>query len=374
MKNFDLTYVTIDSLSEGVGSSQILPLLERLSLGDLKIKLISFEKSSPPNELTLRLNQHGVQWVPLEFQSQNYTSPIKRLFQLSKNIESTNLIHARSDIPAFASLISEQAPVLWDVRSLWSDQRAFMQESFWKRQYVKSSRIFEWVASKESHAMSTLTESVVPVLEARYRTVPSLRIVVPTSVNLHRFKFSAEMPSKIMGLYSGTYNTFYDLRISKNFTDVLKESINLDMHWARPKESPSKSLGVDESQVFQATQHDMAEIIPRYSFGMSVCKINAGPSLKAAMPTKVAEFLACGRPVVINKGLGDLDKYLREYDAGVILDGSNDDLKEKANSLLSLIADPETPKRCRALAEKYFDLDKGVEKYLQMYQEMSRLT
>ena len=370
MNNFDLTYITVDSLSEGVGSSQILPLIERLSLEGLKIKLITFEKVSPQNELTSKLNKLGVKWLPLEFQTQGYASAIKRIFELSKNIESTNIIHARSDIPAFAAIISKQAPVLWDVRSLWSDQRAFMEEKYWKKQLIKSNRLFEWVASKESRAMSTLTESVVPILETRYRSVPKLRIVVPTSVNLNTFKFSNQIQSKVMGLYSGTYNNFYDLDVSKKFTDTLKGFIDLEMHWARPKESSTVTLGVSESQVFQSTQGEMATIIPKYSFGMSVCKINAGPSLKAAMPTKVAEFLACGRPVVINKGLGDLDKYLMEFDAGIILNDSPGDLNEKANALLSLIDDPETPMRCRALAEKYFDLEKGAEKYLDVYKVM----
>ena len=40
--NFDLTYVTIDSLTEGVGSSQIIPLISHLRKTDIKINLISY--------------------------------------------------------------------------------------------------------------------------------------------------------------------------------------------------------------------------------------------------------------------------------------------------------------------------------------------
>ena len=49
--DYDLTYVTIDSVSEGVGSSQIVPLLRNLSRAGLRIQLISFEKSVPEPEL-----------------------------------------------------------------------------------------------------------------------------------------------------------------------------------------------------------------------------------------------------------------------------------------------------------------------------------
>ena len=88
------------------------------------------------------------------------------------------------------------------------------------------------------------------------------------------------------------------------------------------------------------------------------------------MPTKVAEFLACGRPVVVNRGLGDFDEYLREFNAGVILDGSRCDAGEKAQKLLELLSDPETPYRCRELAEKYFDIKDGAKKYLDLYGKM----
>lgn len=50
-ENFDLTYVTIDSLLEGVGSSQITPLISRLSNSGLKINLISYEKTEPPKDI-----------------------------------------------------------------------------------------------------------------------------------------------------------------------------------------------------------------------------------------------------------------------------------------------------------------------------------
>ena len=98
--------------------------------------------------------------------------------------------------------------------------------------------------------------------------------------------------------------------------------------------------------------------------------MNAGPSLMAAMPTKIGEFLACGRPVVVNKGLGDMDQFFNEFDAGVILDGSPGNLAKAASQLIYLISDPETPQKCRALAEKYFSMEVGARKYLDLYSQM----
>jgi glycosyltransferase involved in cell wall biosynthesis len=77
--------------------------------------------------------------------------------------------------------------------------------------------------------------------------------------------------------------------------------------------------------------------------------------------------LACGRPVVISKGIGDLEHFLSEFKAGVVIDVENDNLIEKAEELIDVLLDSETPNQCRSLAERYFDIDKGLVKYLDVY-------
>jgi glycosyltransferase involved in cell wall biosynthesis len=142
------------------------------------------------------------------------------------------------------------------------------------------------------------------------------------------------------------------------------------VHWARPRESPRETLNAGETSIFVVDQREMAKIVANYSFGLAICRMDAGPSLKGAVPTKIAEFLASGKPIVVNAGLGDLDDYLKEFNAGVILDGTQADLKIKAHRLIDLLEDPETPSRCRTLAEKYFDMDKGAIKYIDLYAKM----
>ena len=369
-REFDLSYVTVDSISEGVGSSQILPLMQRLAEHGLSTQLISFEKTQPSQERQDAVLRTGISWNKRFFKTHGALGGLSRLIEISREIPEAKVIHARSDIPAVAAALSRKAPILWDVRSLWADQKAFIEQDPIKRQILKTYGLLEGIASFNSSAMSTLTHAIVPILEERHRRVPELRIVVPTAVDLARFQLNSTIAQPIKGLYSGTYNNYYDLALSKRFIDAMSEFTPVEVHWARPKESPQDSLGAGETKTFVATQIEMANILPEYGFGLSICKLDAGPSLKAAMPTKVAEFLACGRPVVVNAGLGDFDEYIQEFDAGVILDGTSEDLKFKALKLAELISDPDTPLRCRALAEKYFDIDKGAEKYLDLYARM----
>jgi glycosyltransferase involved in cell wall biosynthesis len=91
------------------------------------------------------------------------------------------------------------------------------------------------------------------------------------------------------------------------------------------------------------------------------------------MPTKIAEFLATGRPVVVNRGLGDLDWLLPDSQAGVVLRSSDpEDVDGAADSLLAMLKDPATPGRCRALASRHFDIDVGVRTLLQVYDHARR--
>ena len=369
MPKFDLNYATVDSLAEGVGSSQIAPLMERLASHGMKVNLLTFEKESPPNLLVERMRNAGVEWTQIPFGNNGPFGGVSRVVQLAKLMPDSEITHARSDFPAVAARFGDQNRILWDVRSLWADQRKFIEESSFKRGILSLYAPFEKLACNSAIAVSTLSNAVVPVLEARHRKLPTLRTVVPTAVDLDRFRFSPAMPPRIKGLYSGTYNKYYDLELSRRFIEALKRLAPCDVHWAKPKESETNSLNAGESSNFSVTQPEMANLISEYSFGISICKEEAGLSLKAAMPTKIAEFLAVGRPVVVNIGLGDCDEIFRDSGAGVII-SRKDNLQSKAEELISIIHDKESPFRCRSIAEEFFNFDIGVSKYLEIYDLM----
>lgn len=202
-EDFDLAYVTIDSLSEGVGSSQISPLLSLLSKSGLKIKLISYEKFNPSVKLRDYFDSIGVDWDSRPFGSHGLIGGLERLNDLRTWIPNARLIHARSDLPAVSAIFSHQAPVLWDVRSLWADQKIVIQKNLLNTASYPFYRGLESVAARKSLGMSTLTSAVVPILEQRHKKLPRLRTIVPTAVNLNHFQFNAVMPTKAQALFPG---------------------------------------------------------------------------------------------------------------------------------------------------------------------------
>ena len=91
------------------------------------------------------------------------------------------------------------------------------------------------------------------------------------------------------------------------------------------------------------------------------------------MPTVigVGEFLAVGRPVVVNSGLLDAASMVDKAGAGVVVDGSVVGLDAAATRLLELLDDNATSERATDLAGEFFDLDTGVARLVEIYRRMS---
>ena len=79
--------------------------------------------------------------------------------------------------------------------------------------------------------------------------------------------------------------------------------------------------------------------------------------------------MASGRPVIVSNGIGDLDQMLTGTRTGVVINHS-DSLQTTASQIGTLINDPNTPERCRELAMQHFDMEKSIDRYLEIYDRM----
>jgi glycosyltransferase involved in cell wall biosynthesis len=93
-------------------------------------------------------------------------------------------------------------------------------------------------------------------------------------------------------------------------------------------------------------------------------------SKKASSPTKQAEIMSMGIPLICNSGVGDTDLIFADDSAGVVLDGFSemefDKAIEKIDSLLQL-----NPDRIRQKAVKLFNLQDGVDIYDTIYRKIN---
>jgi glycosyltransferase involved in cell wall biosynthesis len=87
-------------------------------------------------------------------------------------------------------------------------------------------------------------------------------------------------------------------------------------------------------------------------------------------PTRMAEVLGCGNPVVSNSGVGDVAEIVNKYNVGVILDNCDENSLELAYELfIELVSNPNTSNRCREAAEKVFSISSGVRSYAEIYNQ-----
>jgi glycosyltransferase involved in cell wall biosynthesis len=95
-------------------------------------------------------------------------------------------------------------------------------------------------------------------------------------------------------------------------------------------------------------------------------------SKKASSPTKIAEYLASGLPIVSNSGIGDLDSLIDGERVGVILsEFSSESYDVALAEIESLSADKNLREHCRNIAYKHFDLATvGGESYRRLYRKL----
>jgi glycosyltransferase involved in cell wall biosynthesis len=368
-----LTYLATDSVAEGVGASQILPYVERLGRQGLEVVLHTYEKLPPTAALTLRLAAAGVRWHPHQFGRHGAIGGLARVLRGAVFLRRAELVHARSDLAAASALLARVPTWVWDVRSFWTDQRIDLGVLRPGSVEERVLRAVEHRAASSCEAIITLARSAVPVLEQRHGKEAAVKSrVITTCVELDRFQPSSMPPfPPVRVLLSGTLNTYYDVSTMTRLADRWRQRRATDLIVLTPSATPWDALLVKAgARRSSASPEEMPAHIAAAHVGLSVCRTDAGVSIRAAMPTKLGEFLASGRPVVVNKGLGDMDEIIADHNCGVIVsDTSDQGLDDVIERLEEVLSDPETPDRCRDAAERHFDLDRAVDDLVALYRD-----
>ena len=109
--------------------------------------------------------------------------------------------------------------------------------------------------------------------------------------------------------------------------------------------------------------------VPLYMslFNKSIFFIRSSYSKKASSPTKQGEIMAMGIPLVCNAGIGDTDKIVKKYDAGVVIEEFTSDAYRKEIIVEKMYNSKDIIKG----AVEYFSLEKGVNSYLSVYTQLN---
>jgi len=369
-----VTYLSMDPLTSTVGSSQVRAYVECLALRGVDVDLVTFEHDVDP-VLHSRLVSFGVTWRPQRFGQHGAVGGLSRVLRAAWAVRGAAIVHARSDMAAAAVMLARIDHWVWDVRSFWADQKVAIGVL---RFGSPQERVFRWVERRSAFratAVITLTGSAIEELDRRYGGVVGKKArIVTTCVDLGRFRASPmpmpmPMPIEVRVLLAGTLNRYYDLGSMLDLVAELRRRRPVEFIVASPEGSSweDELVEVDVKRM-SATPEEMPDLVASCHVGLSICRDDAGASLLAAMPTKIGEFLASGRPVIVNPGLVDAAELVGSHGCGVVFGASvSGRIEEAANLLERQLDDPYLPDRCRNLAEAHFDLEDGVDQLVATY-------
>lgn len=368
-----VTYISLDSLREGVGASQVLAYIEKLRV-DFNMTLISFEKVTPTTDDIARLKLKGVNWKPISFGRYGVFGGTQRFIKLLRLIPKNEVVHARSDLAAFASLIVNTRYVIWDCRALLADQRRAILG--WSQFSFKFAlmRFIEFFVAKRSAKIIVITKSVVPILMKRYKLNVEKMTHITTCVDRSRF-FTSPLPQgQVIALISGTLSDAYDFKLMNLIIQELRNQCSLKVIISLGEGHGLNWNQLLYDEVIRKSYYEMPNVISQSSFGLSIWKKDLGVALTSVASTKSAEFLSCGRPLIVNRNQGDIGRIVEEEDVGVATVGSSEqEIKAYCKSILQTIGSPDIESRCSSVAERYFDLDQGVTSLANVYHRLEEL-
>ena len=394
MKKKSTLYLSRNGLLEPLGQSQVFAYLRGLSR-DYNITLITYEKDEDWADKA-RLQKArtdckdlGIMWLPQHFrQRPKIVAPafsmIRMVWLVRREVRrrGIRLIHARSNIPAATALAVSWmtgVPFLFDLRSLFPEElitaRRMRRGSFLHRAIIWAER----VCLAKSAAVISQTHAAVNHLKSVYpnELKDQCLVMIPTCADLDRFTPPLDRPSGptvhgcIGTILSGWFRTDWLAAwlsaVAQDDTDARFEIVTRDdADRVRVALDPMNKFG-DRLTIGPRPSEEMPTAVR--SHDLTVMFYAGGEvSELGRSPTRMAEVLGCGLPVVANEGVGDVADIIRRYNVGVVVkDGSQAAMMAALDELKALRSDPDLPSRCRKAAEEVFSLQAGTEAYRKLY-------
>lgn len=405
-------FISYNGALEPLMQSQGIPYLKGLSCKGVKYFLLTFEKASRKekyikkkiNKLKNELEDYNIKWLPLRYHK--YPSLPATLFDIfmgtiiglylvvSKKID---IIHARATVPAAMGYTISKITgkkFIFDERGLTAEE--YIDGGIWKKNSLsyKLTLYFEKKFLIDADGLVILTQNIKDYLEnSKYLPLKHKRKkqniqVIPCCVDIKKFASDSSVTEKLrekfnlsqkfVFLYIGSLGTWYLLDEMIDFFLVAKTLINnahflILTHTGKDIVEHSckrKGLSFADVTIKHVESEKMPEHIKLGHIGMFFIKPVL--SKRSSCPTKFAEYLACGLPVVINSGIGDTSTIVEKNKLGVVVRSfRRESYIDSLSKLLELLKEKDLlSDRCNKVAKEVFSLETGVSKYFDIYKKV----
>jgi len=405
-------YISHNGMLESLGQAQVLPYLRGLARRGVEFDLFSFELPSARDAeieaLRSELSTNRIRWTPLRRarDSRLRTKVLESaggVFQafMTALQKRPQIVHGRSYLPtAIADMVASTVPrarLVFDCRGMLGDE--YVDAGYWttNRLEYRLLKRYEHRAFRRSEGIVVLTERLREiVLERGWVGSDSTIEAIPCCVDMTRFTFDRQARQEVRGelgltegsiivVYSGSLGGWYEEADLASFVALLQQ---------RDPARRVVLLVLTQSDSSNLRKHLLAEGVleqdiiirrvapsemPRYlSAGdLALSFIKSCFSKLGSSPTKVAEYLACGLPVVLNGDIGDQAKLAIHPDSCVVLESlTSQALRGAVDAALALASRPVEERAAAALRvalERYSLEDVGVARYERLYQRLASL-
>jgi glycosyltransferase involved in cell wall biosynthesis len=383
-----VVYVSHNSITTPLVRSQVLPYLDGLRAYGASFDLITFERDG----LSPQSPPATIKWWPVR--SQRGSGVLAKATDIARGsilaarlIRShrATIVHARSYVPGVIALMTARVTgrrFVFDMRGFLPDE--YVDARYWTTSDIRyrSLRAAERWLLRGADEIVVLTEAAARRLQTEARYARLIRdtpvTVIPCAADLDKFRpltSRARVPTLI---YTGSLGSFYELDPMLAVYRAARELVP-DLRFVivnRTEQALVRSMiaraGLDRSDI-ELRSADFAEMPGLVGAAhVGIALVRQSPSKVGSSAVKIAEYLACGLPVIVNAGLGDVDVQVRHHDAGHVMSAYGPaDIAEAAHAVAVLAFDEAARSRARGLAEATYDVRDAIRRYADVYSRVA---
>ncbi len=394
MKSVHTLYVCYFGLREPLVQTQVLPYLRQLAPAGLRVSLLTFEprlraawSKDEIDQVSEALRKEGIQWHYLKYhKSPSLPATLYdiavgawAIHRLMKR-EGVGILHARNHVPALMCAIARKlrrAELVFDIRGFMPEE--YTDAGVWPENgyLYRGLKRVERYLFKVSDAFVVLTRKARDILfPGSLDSDPLGRpiAVIPCCVDFARFDKAANIDRESLRhefsvtgrrviVYVGSFGGWYmtdemtELMAAGHEQDPSTFSMILTQSPGQDVVERMKKLGLSSKDFFVGRAKP--EEVPRYlrAADIAISFIKPCYSKQSSSPTKIAEYLASGLPLICNAGIGDLDELVSDKKIGALLDHfSREAYVQALDEIDSLRQDASSADYRRAIARQQFDL------------------
>jgi glycosyltransferase involved in cell wall biosynthesis len=390
-------YICYLTLADPLVRTQVVAYLAGLAERGHTIHLLTFETElsrERRSELRAEMAALGISWHGLRYHKRpslpatvydTFAGAAFASYLVLRHRLSA--VHARSHVPLAMALLARlltRRQIIFDIRGLLAEEYA--DAGRWARDGA-AYRITNWIQGvglRRADAFVVLTNAVRRQLwgdspPANVHVIPCCADFARLAPSERDVRAALDLGDGPLMIYVGKLTGVYMDREMADFFAAARRT-RPDLQLLVLTQSPADSIrdelrrtGVPEDayRITSAAASEVGDYLAAADF--AICFCHPKPSLVAASPTKIGEYLAAGLPVVSGPRVGDTDTILCEERAGVVVTEFDDAAYEPAaREILELAADSVSRERCHAVAEQQFSLrDVGIPRYDALYQQIA---